>query len=93
MELEDALSSPDTAPEYVVLNACRNLAYDKTGHIYSKIDGAEWVLAHELTNYKALILSALHCQDQGTGANEPIDPKSVAAFATDVVSRLRCRES
>ncbi len=93
MELEDALSSPNTAPEYVVLNACRNLAYDKTGHIYSKIDGTEWVLAHEPTKYKELILSAVHRQEQGTGTDEPIDPKSVAAFATDVVSKLRRRES
>ena len=93
MELEDVLSSSDTAPEYVVLNACRNLAYDKTGHIYSKIDGAQWVLAHELTNYTELILSAVHRHDQGTGADEPIDPKSVAAFATEVVSKLRCREN
>jgi streptomycin 3"-adenylyltransferase len=93
MELEDALSSSNAAPEYAVLNACRNLAYDKTGHIYSKIDGAEWVLAHEPTNYTALIRAVIHRQEQGTGADEQIDPKSVAAFVTDVVSKLRRCES
>lgn len=91
MELEDAVSAPNTAPEYIVLNACRDLAYEKTGHFHSKIDGAEWVLAHEPTNHKEIILSAVRRQEQGAGTDEPIDPKSVAAFATDVVSKLRRR--
>ena len=87
-ELDDALSSPLATPEYLVLNACRNLAYERTGHIYSKIDGAEWVLGHEPANAECLIRPALQRQ-QGAESNAPIDLRTARSFAADVVRKLR----
>ena len=37
---------PPAAGEYLMLNACRNLAFLSTGRFVSKIEGGEWVRAN-----------------------------------------------
>jgi hypothetical protein len=93
MELDDAMNSSSAAPEYIVLNACRNLAYSRTGHIHSKVSGAEWVLAHEPDVDRGLVDSALRRQQGDPTASAPPDPIAVRALAVATAQELkRCRD-
>ncbi|URZ86505.1 aminoglycoside adenylyltransferase domain-containing protein [Floricoccus penangensis] len=62
-DISDATVSIISAPTYTILNLCRSLAFRKTGTIFSKVDGGNWVL-NNITSinyeFKLLILSAIN---------------------------------
>ena len=73
-ELRDAMEDERSAPEYVLLNACRNLAYLRTGHIRSKVDGGRWVLENESALDLGAVARALARQQ---GQEEPASPAAL----------------
>jgi hypothetical protein len=87
-ELEDALSSDEAAPEYILLNACRNLAYLAEGHFSSKIDGGHWALGHAADIDPQLVAAALRRQD-GSDPDAALDAPAARATAERVAGELR----
>jgi Domain of unknown function (DUF4111) len=87
-ELESALSSDEAAPEYVLLNACRNLAYLEEGRFSSKIDGGRWVLGHAPDIDPQLVTAALRRQD-GSDPDAAVDAPAARAIADRVAGALR----
>jgi hypothetical protein len=87
-ELEDALSSDEATPEYILLNACRNLAYIEEGYFSSKIDGGHWVLAHAPDIDPQLVSAALRRQD-GSDPDAPVGAMAVRGTAERIAGQLR----
>jgi streptomycin 3"-adenylyltransferase len=88
-ELRDAVEGEIAAPEYLILNACRNLAYASDGIFYSKIGGGEWVLSH-LPDLEAALISVAIQRQTGDGATEPdLDRRAAARMALHMADRLR----
>jgi len=56
---EYGLNSTFENPTTVILNACRTLAYLKTGEILSKDEGGDWALWNLPEEYHAVVLKAL----------------------------------
>jgi Domain of unknown function (DUF4111) len=87
-ELDDALSSDEATPEYILLNACRNLAYLEEGRLCSKIGGGRWVLGHVPEIDPQLVTAALRRQD-GSDPDAPLDAAAVRQAAQQVAGQLR----
>jgi streptomycin 3"-adenylyltransferase len=87
-ELDDALSSGEATAEYILLNACRNLAYLEEGHFYSKIGGGQWVVAQRPDVDPQLVRAALRRQD-GTDPDAVIDATAVRGTAGRIAAELR----
>lgn len=62
-DISDSEVSIIFTPTYTILNLCRSLAFRKTGTIFSKVDGSNWVL-NNITDiseeFKILILSDIN---------------------------------
>ena len=86
-ELEEALSSDEATPEYILLNACRNLAYLEEGHFYSKIDGGSWVLGHAPDIEPELVAAALRRQD-GSDPDAVVDATATRETAERITAGL-----
>ncbi len=56
---EYGLDSTFENPTTVILNACRTLAYLKTGEVLSKDEGGDWALWNLPEEYHAVVLKAL----------------------------------
>jgi hypothetical protein len=87
-ELHDATDGETAAPEYLVLNACRNLAYASDGIFYSKVAGGEWVLSHHPDIDGSLVSGAIQRQIGSGTAVPPIDRSVAKQMALDVADRL-----
>jgi streptomycin 3"-adenylyltransferase len=87
-ELEDALSSDEATPEYILLNACRNLAYLEEGCFSSKIGGGQWVLGHAPGIDPNLVSAALRRQD-GSDPEAAVDTAAARETAQRVAVALR----
>jgi hypothetical protein len=87
-ELEDALSADEAAPEYILLNACRNLAYLEEGRLYSKVGGGRWVLVHAPDIDPQLVTAALRRQD-GSDPDAAVDASAARGTAGRVAGALR----
>jgi streptomycin 3"-adenylyltransferase len=91
-ELCDAVEGELAAPEYLVLNACRNLAYASQGTFYSKVAGGRWALTHlpDLVGLDGGLISDAIDRQIGSGTGElPIDRPAAARMALDVADRLQ----
>jgi streptomycin 3"-adenylyltransferase len=86
-ELLDAVDSSTATPEYTLLNACRNLAYMNEGHLYSKIDGGTWVLAH-LPDIDAALVRAAMDRQEGGNPSAPVDETATRRVARRIADRL-----
>lgn len=76
-------------PVYIALNLCRVLAYLKEGRVLSKRQGGEWGLENLDAGYKNLLEQALSAYG---GRGEPVwDPAALAAFAREMLMRIRCQ--
>jgi streptomycin 3"-adenylyltransferase len=60
---------------YAVLNACRALAYSRSGSVLSKIDGGAWALEHGMD--AGIVESALAAQLGGRDLGRPT-PEALA---------------
>jgi predicted nucleotidyltransferase len=87
LELRDAAGDERAAPEYLVLNACRNLAYLRTGRMRSKVAGGRWVLAHDPSLDHDVVAAALDRQD-GTVPDAPLDSAAALSQARMVAALL-----
>jgi hypothetical protein len=87
-ELDDALNSSLAKPEYILLNACRNLAYLSDGALRSKLDGGRWALEHAPEIEPSLIRAALRRQD-GTDPDAPVDVPALRQTARRIADTLR----
>jgi hypothetical protein len=57
-DVTDALDTITENPVYAILNACRTLAYLKTGQVYSKAEGGQWALEHLPLSLRSLVQQA-----------------------------------
>ncbi len=87
LELRDAAGDERAAPEYLVLNACRNLAYHRTGRMRSKVAGGRWVLARDPSLDHDVVAAALARQD-GTVPDAPLDRAAALTQARIVAALL-----
>jgi Domain of unknown function (DUF4111) len=87
LELRDAAGDERAAPEYLVLNACRNLAYLRTGRMRSKVAGGRWVLTHDPSLDPDVVTAALARQD-GTAPRAPLDRAAAVSQARVVAALL-----
>lgn len=87
-ELEEASDSGEATPEYILLNACRNLAYLEEGRFYSKIGGGEWVVARAPDVDPHLVRAALRRQD-GSDPDAVVDATAVRETAGRIAAGLR----
>jgi streptomycin 3"-adenylyltransferase len=90
--LDDVLSAEfgiygRTAPAaYIVLNACRTLAYLRTGEVLSKDEGGVWALAALPDTLHPAIQAALDAYR--TGDDAPLARLDLAPFAATVAPEL-----
>jgi predicted nucleotidyltransferase len=77
------------ASTYLVLNACRILAFLENDRVLSKAEGGEWALRVVPREFAPLVRQALRAyrEDQRCGANVA----SVRSFAMWVVASTKCR--
>ena len=87
LELRDAAGDERSAPEYLVLNACRNLAYQRTGRLRSKIAGGRWVMAHDPMLDHDVVAAAL-ARQEGTVPDAPLDRAAALSQALMVAALL-----
>jgi streptomycin 3"-adenylyltransferase len=89
-ELRDGMDDPRTSLEYIVLNACRNLAYLRTGRIHSKVAGGRWVLENQPELDPGVVVLALARQEgqEDPTSLTPFDGSRASTVATTVVDLL-----
>jgi hypothetical protein len=87
-ELLEAALGPFVAPEYFVLNACRNRAYLREGRFFSKVEGGRWVLEHETDVDPRIVAAAIRRQD-GSDSNAPLTHDEAASVARDAAARIQ----
>lgn len=61
------LDSPTASPVYVVLNACRTLAYLQTHQVLSKREGGEWAQERLPACLQPVVAAALAAYEQDSG--------------------------
>jgi hypothetical protein len=87
-ELLEAPLGPFVAPEYLVLNACRNRAYLREGRFFSKVEGGRWVLDHETDVDPRTVEAAIRRQD-GSDSAAPLSHDEAAGFARNVAGGIQ----
>jgi hypothetical protein len=87
LELRQGADDDRAAAEYLVLNACRNLAYLRTGLMRSKVAGGRWVLAHGPSSDHDVVVAALARQD-GTAPDAALDREAAISQARTVATLL-----
>lgn len=87
-ELLEAPLGPSVAPEYVVLNACRNLAYLGEGRFFSKIEGGRWILDQETDVDPRIVEAAIRRQD-GSDSHAPVTHNEAAGVARDAAAHIQ----
>ena len=87
LELRQGADDERAAPEYLILHACRNLAYLRTGRLRSKVAGGRWVLADDHSLDQDVVVSALARQD-GTDPDAALDKEAALSQARMVADPL-----
>lgn len=68
-------------PVYVVLNACRTLAYLKTGRVLSKAEGGSWALENLPARFTQTVTDALDEYRAGRNDQSNLREKNLAEFS------------
>ena len=76
-------------PVYVVLNACRTLAYLETGRVLSKAEGGAWARERLPDDARAVIDAAL--AEYATDAPADFAPKELADFGAVMKRKISAR--
>lgn len=85
-DIENAEAEIAENPVYTTLNLCRTLAYLKENLILSKKQGGEWALENLPSEYRPVIISALH---EYSAQETPIyDNAQLRTFARFMLSRI-----
>ena len=79
-DFNDALAECQHMPVYFTLNACRVLAYLRTGYIYSKDEGGVWALQTLPPELHGVVEQALDIY-RGNLADTPFDEAALTQFA------------
>ena len=87
LELRQGADDERAAAEYLALNACRNLAYLRTGRLRSKVAGGRWALAHDPSLDHDVVAAALSRQD-GTAPDAALDREAALSQARMVAALL-----
>jgi hypothetical protein len=74
-------------PEYLVLNACRNLAYLREDRFFSKIEGGRWALEHD-TDLPPLIVKAAIRRQEGSDPKAALSHEDGARVAQHVADLI-----
>ena len=86
-ELVNAPLGPSVKPEYLVLNACRNVAYLREKRFFSKIEGGRWALEHEI-GLPTQVVTAAICRQEGSDPEAAFsheDGAKAAQYVADLV--------
>jgi streptomycin 3"-adenylyltransferase len=86
-ELVDAQVGTAVKPEYLVLNACRNLAYLREDKFFSKIEGGRWALEHD-TDLPPLIVKAAIRRQERSDPKAALSHEDGARVAQQVADQL-----
>jgi streptomycin 3"-adenylyltransferase len=86
-ELRTAREAAQVTPQYLILNACRNIAYLDEGKFYSKIDGGRWFVNHH-RDLGAEIVEAAIIRQAAADEAVAIDLTSAIPFAVTMADRL-----
>jgi predicted nucleotidyltransferase len=75
---------------YLVLNACRVLAFLETGRVLSKAEGGDWALRRVPTKHAAVIRNARRAYGRGAeyGGLEATEVRSFVTWATGRINSL-----
>lgn len=87
-DFNDALAERQHMPVYFILNACRVLAYLRTGHIYSKEEGAVWALQTLPPELHGVVEQALDIY-RGNLVDAPFDEAMLTQFAYYMQQNIR----
>lgn len=89
-DIENAEADITEDPVYTVLNLCRVLAYLKEALILSKKQGGEWALQNLPSEYRPIIVSALH---EYSAQEKPIyDNAKLRTFADFMLNQIFSRK-
>jgi streptomycin 3"-adenylyltransferase len=90
-ELRDAANDPRSTPEYILLNACRNLAFLRTGRIHSKVAGGRWVLENQPDELDVAAAGMALARQEGQeepGSSAALERPRASRFAASVAALL-----
>jgi len=83
---EFGLAGDTNSPVYIILNACRTLAYQKSGLILSKAEGGDWALENLPAEHHAVILAALAAY-RANGEMAAIETREFREWATREIQK------
>lgn len=87
-ELRTAPEAAQVTPQYLILNACRNIAYLDEGRFYSKMGGGRWFVNHH-RELDAEIVEAAIIRQAAPDEAVAIDLGSAISFAGTMADRLQ----
>jgi predicted nucleotidyltransferase len=74
------LDSVLSHPTYVILNACRTLAYLRTGHVLSKVEGGAWASQILPERFRPAVIAALDAY-RDDADDRALDAEAMVALA------------